>query len=99
MYVCMVQRSNPPGFGHGSAIVLSPSDPVVWWGCGTVRGVGTLDHVYIFIYLLKKMHVYIYIYIMYLYIYIYIYTLYIYIYPPTPADARGSAPGNKTSKD
>ena len=40
----MVQRSNPPppGHGHGSAIVLSPSPPVVWWGCGTVplpRGV------------------------------------------------------------
>ena len=47
----MVQRSNPspPGHGHGSAIVLSPSPPVVWgvwycpppppvvwWGCGTV---------------------------------------------------------------
>ena len=69
----------PPGFGHGSAIVLSPSAPVVWWGCGTVRGVGTLDHVYIYIYiyLFKKMHVYIYIYIYY--VYLYIYTLYIYV--------------------
>ena len=39
----------PPGRGHGSAIVLSPSPPcgvvgvwycppppVVWWGCGTM---------------------------------------------------------------
>jgi len=34
----MVQRSNPPPprHGHGSAIVLSPSPPVVWWVCGTV---------------------------------------------------------------
>ena len=31
----MVQRSNPLGHGHGSAIVLSPP-PVVWWVCGTV---------------------------------------------------------------
>ena len=30
-----------------------------------------------------------------IYIYIYIY-IYLSIYPPTPADARGSAPGNKT---
>ena len=41
-YVYMVQRSNPPSprHGHGSAIVLSPSPPVVWWGCGTVWMVG-----------------------------------------------------------
>ena len=35
----MVQRSNPlppPRHGRGSAIVLSPSPPVVWGGCGTV---------------------------------------------------------------
>ena len=38
------------------------------------------------------MCIYIYIYICTRYIYIYIYIL----YPPTPADARGSAPGNKT---
>ena len=43
IYVNMVQRSNPPlppCHGHGSAIVLSPSPPVVWWGCGTVWMVG-----------------------------------------------------------
>ena len=32
----------PPGHGHGSAIVLSPFPPVVWWGVcgaeGVVRG-------------------------------------------------------------
>ena len=35
----MVQRSDPifsPGHRHGSAIVLSPSPPVVWWGCGAI---------------------------------------------------------------
>ena len=38
IYMYMVQRSNPPPprHGHGSAIVLSPSPPVVWWVCGTV---------------------------------------------------------------
>ena len=25
----------PPSRGHGWAMVLSPSPPVVWWGCGT----------------------------------------------------------------
>ena len=54
-----------------------PLPPVVWWGCGTVRGVGTLDHVYIYIYIFKKyMYVYIYIY----YVYLNIYTHYIYMY-------------------
>ena len=66
----------PPGFGHGSAIVLSPSAPVVWWGCGTVRGVGTLDHVYIYIFIYLKKCMCIYIYIMCIYIYI----RYIYMY-------------------
>ena len=48
-------RPLPPGHGFGSAIVLCPSPPVVWWGCGTVPfpslwcgGCGTA-HIYIYI--------------------------------------------------
>ena len=37
----------------------------------------------------------VYMYTLYIHIYIY-YIMYIIIYPPTPADARGSAPGNNT---
>ena len=64
--------------------------------------------VYIYIYKLEKCYspyantyifiIYIYIHIhILIHVYIYIY-IHMHIYPPTPADARGSAPGNKTSK-
>ena len=32
----MVQRSNPPDHGHGSAIVLSPLPHTLWCGGGVV---------------------------------------------------------------
>ena len=34
------QPPSAPRHGHGSAIVLSPSPPVVWWGCALRPGAG-----------------------------------------------------------
>ena len=68
----------PPGHGHGSAIVLSPSREA----CGKVdKRVKSEDlirniHIYIYTYT----HIYIYMYIHIHIIYVYIHNIYIYIY-------------------
>ena len=51
MGVNMVQRSNTPGHGHGSARVLSPSPP--WCGGGMVLPV----YIYVYACILKYIYI------------------------------------------
>ena len=96
----MVQPSNPPPpplrHGHGSAIVLSPSPPVVWWmlktGDMSKRAIVQteydtvlrliLQHTILFDKLKRCMQVNKKV-----------------AYPPTPAICRGSAPEKKLFQD